>query len=77
MSIKINTTYSLENEERQEVLEENSCILALVYYNDEGKKDVITKVVAEEISDTVVEFRHLSDDTMITIPIDKIIDWIC
>lgn len=77
MGIKIKATYCLEKEaKKEEVLEEGYDCLAVVYYNDAGEKEVITKVIAEMITATDVEFCRMSDDTTITISADKIIDWI-
>lgn len=77
MGIKTKATYCLEKEaKKEEVLEECCECLAVAYYEDAGDREVVTKVVAEMISATDVEFRRMSDDTTITIAVDKIIDWI-
>lgn len=77
MDIKTKATYSLEKEKTSSVLEECSECLAVAYHNNAGERDVITKVVAETITDKDVTFYFLDDSDTVTIPVDKIIDWIC
>ncbi len=51
-------------------------LMALTYYNEQGERDVITKVGIEKMTDTEVTFYHLDSWKTITMPVQKIIDWI-
>lgn len=51
-------------------------LMALTYYNEQGERDVITRAVIEEMSDTEVTFYFPDSLKTMIIPVQKIIDWI-
>lgn len=71
--------YYLVNERTGEEIQagrSDDTLMALTYYNEQGERDVITRAGIEEMTDTEVTFYHLDTWETITIPIQKIIDWI-
>ncbi len=76
-NIKVRKTYHLRNEETQEVLGEGGSNEHLQFsYYDNEKISVITQVVAGRITDTEVTFYFLDSYETISIPVQRIIDWI-
>lgn len=72
--------YYLENERTGEEIRagrNDIALLALLFYCSNGKRDVITKVGIEELTDTEATFYFLDSGQTISIPIDRIIDWFC
>lgn len=71
--------YYLVNERTEEEIQEgrgDDTLMALMYCNEKGGRDVITKVGIEEITDTEVTFYFLDSYETISIPVQRIIDWI-
>ena len=71
--------YYLVNERTGEEIQagrSDDTLMALTYYNEQGERDVITRAGIEEMTDTEVTFYHLDTWETITIPVQKIIDWI-
>lgn len=71
--------YYLVNERTGEEIQAgrgDDTLIVLLYCNEDGERDVITKVGIEEMTDAEVTFYFLDSYETISIPVQRIIDWI-